>query len=190
MAERRAAMKLLLVLLILVLLGLYAQRFFIGFAAQSAADYADSGPAFDLRVHLGGEMISEGLLFGPSGRVATRFVATMSGKWEGNRATLSEDFLYSSGGTQSRQWAITMGEGGAISATASDIIGVAQGQVSGATVRMTYRLRLSDDAGGHVLDVVDWLYLVEDGSILNKSEMRKFGIKVAELISTIRPVSP
>jgi Protein of unknown function (DUF3833) len=183
-------MKLLLLLLILVLVGLYVQRFFIGFMAQSPTDYADTGPAFDMRVHLGGEMISEGLLFGPSGKVATRFVATMSGKWEGNRATLAEAFRYSSGGTQLREWAIVMGEGGAFTATASDVIGVAQGQVSGATVRMTYRLQLSDDAGGHVLDVVDWLYLVEDGSILNKSEMRKFGVKVAELIATIRPATP
>lgn len=183
-------MKLALVLLILVLFGLYAQRFFIGFAAQSPADYADTGPAFDIRVHLGGEMISEGLLFGPTGKVATRFVAKMSGKWNGASATLAEEFRYSSGGGQSREWAITMGKAGAFTATASDIVGVAQGQVSGATVRMTYRLRLSPDAGGHVLDVVDWLYLVEDGTILNKSEMRKFGVKVAELVATIRPVTP
>ncbi|MEP5089448.1 MAG: DUF3833 family protein, partial [Paracoccaceae bacterium] len=32
-------------------------------------------------------------------------------------------------------------------------------------------------------------YLTEDGTILNKSEMRKFGIKVAELIATMRPAS-
>lgn len=182
-------MKALLAFLIILLLGLYAQRFFIGFGAQRAADYAKTTPAFDVKVHLGGEMISEGVLFGPTGKVATRFVATMSGNWTGDTATLAEEFRYSSGGSLSRAWAITLGENGAFTATASDIIGVAEGQVSGATVRMTYRLKLADDAGGHVLDVVDWLYLVEDGTILNKSEMRKFGVKVAELIATIRPVS-
>lgn len=183
-------MKLLLALLLLLLLGLCAQRFFISFGAQRPADYADTAPAFDMKVHLGGEMISEGVLFGPTGKVAIRFAATMSGRWTGDTATLAEEFRYSSGGSLSRAWAITLRKNGAFAATASDIIGVAEGQVSGATVRMTYRLRLAEDVGGHVLDVVDWLYLVQDGTILNKSEMRKFGVKVAELIATIRPVKP
>ena len=38
-----------------------------------------------------------------------------------------------------------------------------------------------------MLDVTDWMYLMENGTIMNRSEMRKFGIKVAELIATIRP---
>ena len=53
---------------------------------------------------------------------------------------------------------------------------------------MRYKLRLAEDAGGHVLDVVDWLYLMENGTIVNRSQMRKFGIKVAELVASIRPV--
>ena len=46
---------------------------------------------------------------------------------------------------------------------------------------------LPKDSGGHTLDVTDWLYLAENGAILNRSEMRKFGIKVAELVATMRP---
>ena len=42
----------------------------------------------------------------------------------------------------------------------------------------------------HALDVTDWMYLMENGTIMNRSEMRKFGIKVAELIATIRPADP
>ena len=54
---------------------------------------------------------------------------------------------------------------------------------------MRYRLRLAKDAGGHLLNVTDWLYLAPNGVILNRSEMRKFGIKVAELVATIRRVA-
>ena len=57
----------------------------------------------------------------------------------------------------------------------------------GAMVELKYRIRLPEDAGGHVLNVTDWMYLMENGTILNRSEMRKFGIKVAELIATMRP---
>lgn len=182
-------MKLLMLIVLLILLGLYVPRYFIGFLAQRPADYAATLPAFDPRVNLGGKMISEGVLYGPTGRVVTSFVAEMNGDWQGDQATLSENFRYDSGTTQARKWVITMGTAGGFTATADDIIGTAIGQVSGSTLRMTYRLRLTPEAGGHVLDVVDWLYLTHDGTILNKSEMRKFGIKVAELVATIRPAA-
>jgi Protein of unknown function (DUF3833) len=183
-------MKLLLLILLIVLLCLYVPRYFIGFLAQKPADYAAMGPSFDPRVNLGGKMISEGILYGPKGRVVTSFVAEMNGDWQGDHATLTENFRYDSGTVQTRKWVISMGEAGAFTATADDILGLAHGQVSGSTLQMTYRLRLTPAAGGHVLDVVDWLYLTEDGTILNKSEMRKFGVKVAELVATIRPVAP
>ena len=81
-----------------------------------------------------------------------------------------------------------MGNDGHFTATAEDIIGTGTGRQLGAMVQLSYRIRLPEDAGGHVLDVTDWMYLMENGTILNRSEMRKFGIKVAELIATMRPV--
>jgi hypothetical protein len=66
------------------------------------------------------------------------------------------------------------------------VVGPAEGVVSGNAVRMTYRLQLPERAGGHVLDVVDWLYLMEDGTIVNRSDMRKFSIKAAELFAVFR----
>lgn len=164
------------------------RRFTASFGAQKTRDYAGTAPEFDIRRHLSGPMLSEGMIFGPTGRVATRFVAQMTGDWTGATGVLSEVFSYAEGGGQSRQWNIELGENGRFTATADDIIGTAQGQQTGATVRVTYRLRLTEAAGGHVLDVTDWMYLMENGTIMNKSEMRKFGIKVAELVATIRPV--
>ena len=52
---------------------------------------------------------------------------------------------------------------------------------------LRYKIVLPEDAGGHVLTVTDWMYLAENGAIINKSELRKFGFKVAELIATMRP---
>ena len=52
---------------------------------------------------------------------------------------------------------------------------------------MRYRIRLEPDAGGHVLDVTDWLYVMENGAIMNRSEFRKFGFRVGELVATMRP---
>ena len=77
---------------------------------------------------------------------------------------------------------------GRIEARADDVPGLGRGMVSGPTLGLRYRLRLPESSGGHVLDAVDWMYLTPDGTIMNRSQFRKFGITVAELVATMRPV--
>ncbi len=180
-------MKLLFLISLVALLGLLAQRLFFSFAAQDPQTYATTEPVFDVRRVLNGPIVSEGVIFGPSGVMASRFVARMEGQWQGDSGTLSEDFTYADGTSQQRLWTLKMEKDGNFTATAPDIVGLAQGRQRGATVQLSYRIKLPDDAGGHVLDVTDWLYLMPNGAIMNKSEMRKFGVKVAELIATMRP---
>lgn len=177
----------LLFLLVTAALFLLLWKPGFGFRSQRGQTYVGTGPAFDIRDRLNGTLVSEGMIFGPRGHMVSRFVAEMRGQWDGNSGSLAEDFSYANGGFQQRKWYLTYQGDGTFTATADDIIGTGQGEQMGATVRLTYRIRLPEDAGGHVLDVTDWMYLMENGTILNRSEMRKFGIKVAELIATMRP---
>jgi hypothetical protein len=39
-----------------------------------------------------------------------------------------------------------------------------------------------------VLQVTDWMYLMENGTIINRSQFTKFGFTVAELVATMRPI--
>ena len=174
------------ILLGLLLLG-FARSRFLSFSSQKPAYYAGSTPEFSLKDHLNGPILCEGIIYGPTGKVATSFVAQMQGKWEGNKGMLSEDFSYSNGRTQLRMWHLEIGEGGNFTARADDIIGVGSGTVSGSTAMLKYTIELPGEAGGHRLDVTDWMYLTENGTIMNRSEMRKFGFKVAELVATMRP---
>lgn len=160
---------------------------FASFAAQAPSDYVGKGPAFDLRQHLNGPLTCEGVIFGPTGRVTSRFVADMQGTWNGTTGTLAEVFRYDSGTVQHRAWTLALGPDGTIAATAPDCVGQGTGRVAGPGVLLRYRIRLTPEAGGHVLDVTDWMYLLENGAIMNRSQFRKFGIKVAELVATIRP---
>jgi hypothetical protein len=162
---------------------------FASFQAQVPEDYRDKGPAFDLRQHLSGPIQCEGVIFGPTGRVASRFVADMDGSWNGPNGTLSEVFRYDSGAVQHRAWSLDLQPDGRIIATAPDVVGVGFGRVEGSSVMLSYRIRLTPEAGGHVLDVTDWMYLMENGTIMNRSQFRKFGIKVAELVATMRPAA-
>lgn len=180
-------MKLLTVLVVLTLLALLARGMFFSFRSQSPDDYTGTGPAFSLTEHLNGEILSEGLIYGPNGRVTNSFTARMVGEWTGSTGRLSEAFTYSNGQTQNREWQLTLGPNNTFTATADDIVGIATGKVSGSTVMMKYKIILPEASGGHVLSVTDWLYMTESGVILNRSELRKFGIKAAELVATMRP---
>jgi hypothetical protein len=174
----------------LIVIALIALRTrFASFAAQAPSDYTGKGPAFDLRQHLSGPLTCEGVIFGPTGRVTSRFVADMQGTWNGTTGTLAEVFRYDSGTVQHRAWTLELGPNGQITATAADVEGKGTGRVEGPGVLLRYRIRLTPEAGGHVLDVTDWMYLLENGAIMNRSQFRKFGIKVAELVATIRPVA-
>lgn len=178
----------LMYILIAIVLVLLVVNYWFSFRAQKPESYSGTAPHFDIRQHLSGPILCEGVIYGPLGRVNSRFVADMNGEWDGETGTLAEAFKYADGGEQLRKWHLKMGENGHFTATADDIIGEGKGVQIGATVRLEYRIRLPEKAGGHVLDVTDWMYLMENGSIMNRSQMRKFGLKVAELVATMRPV--
>lgn len=172
-----------------VIAALFAWDHFLGFQAQKPADYASEGPPFDLAEVLNQRYIARGVIFDYSGRANIRFRAEIGGKMEDRHGTLSERFVYDGlDVVDTREWQVTMTGPNSFTATAGDVVGPATGVIEGNAARMTYRLRLPERAGGHVLRVVDWLYLMEDGSIVNRSEMRKFGVRAAELFATFTPL--
>lgn len=157
-----------------------------GFKSQVSEDYADRGPLFDIRRDLDGAQLCEGIIYGPSGKVVSRFEADMVTVWTGDEGLMNEEFRYDSGEVQHRQWQLKLTGNGTFEARAADVLGVGRGRQAGLAVRLTYRICLPQDAGGHVLRAVDWMYRLENGTIMNRSQFSKFGIKVAELCATIR----
>ena len=116
------------------------------------------------------------------------FVGKFDARWDGNRGVMREHFIYDSGATQDREWRLELGNDGRIKADADDLVEPGTGQMTGSAVQLKYRIRLPQDAGGHVLDTVDWMYLAPNGTVMNRSQFRKFGIPVAELVATMRKV--
>ena len=158
----------------------------LSFLAQRPSDYADQGQHFDMREYLNGPILCEGMIYGPTGRVTSRFIADMDVSWTGNVGIMKEKFHYDSGTVQNRQWKLTLGNDGSVKAEADDVIGDGKGMQKGSALELKYRIKLPESAGGHELDAVDWMYLVDNGTIMNRSQFRKYGIKVAELVATMR----
>lgn len=97
-------MKLFTILLVFLLAAIGVKFRFFSFHAQSPKDYSQTGPLFVLDEHLNGPILSEGVIYGPDGKVGVTFVANMLGTWDGVTGTLAESFSYSNGKTQERKW--------------------------------------------------------------------------------------
>lgn len=177
--------KIALALACLALALVVAQRLFFGFMSQAPADYAAGAPAFELSEVLNGPLVSSGVIYGPTGRVATRFAAEMQGTWGAEGGTLAESFRFDSGRQLDRVWHIVLGADGRFTATADDVVGIGEGEAVGSAAVLRYRLRLPE--GGREVDVTDWLYLGPDGVIVNRAQFRRFGILLGEIVGTIRP---
>lgn len=145
--------------------------------------YTNTKPAFAPETYFNGPIKAWGMVQDRTGRVRERFDVDMVGTWNGNVGTLEEDFTYySDGHKQRRVWTITKLPDGTYKGTASDVKVDAVGENSGSAMRWKYVLELP--VGGKVYDVAldDWMFQMNDGVLINRSYIKKFGVRVADLI--------
>jgi len=157
-----------------------------GCSSQSIDDYVAETPKLDLRAYLNGPLTASGIFFDHAGRADLRFVVEMHGSWEGDTGTLAETFKYSDGRTDERVWTIRFKDNERFIATAHDVVDEAKGMQRGNAAMMEYKLKLPRDGEEIVVSMEDWLYLQEDGTLINRTEMRKFGLKIGELVVSFR----
>ncbi len=154
-----------------------------GFSCSSSSPkiYQENNPKFDVRNFFRGSLEAYGILQDYRGKVIKTFTVKMSGSWQNNEGILKEDFIFSDKTTQQRQWAITVLDDNNFTAKAGDVIGEAKGEQYGNAVRMQYVLTIPVDNKNYNFVINDWMYLIDNDSLINVSTIRKFGFKVASL---------
>jgi hypothetical protein len=118
--------------------------------------------------------------------VVKRFTVRIDAKWQGDTGVLDEHFEYSDGSRSRRVWTLTRIDGNRYRGTADDVVGEAIGEVSGNALRWRYVLRLDVDGRSWHVDFDDWMYLMDDQVMLNRSVMSKFGIYLGEVTLAFR----
>ena len=157
-----------------------------GCGSQALDDYAGGQPELDLREYLDGTLTASGIFFDRAGRAKLRFVVDMEGSWQGESGTLAEQFRYSDGRTDERVWTLRFQGDERFTGTANDVVGEASGMQTGNAAKMTYRLRIPREDNEIVVSMEDWFYLQDDGTLINRTKMRKFGFTVGELVIAFR----
>ena len=166
---------------IIALMAMVVSIMLSGCSSNGLDHYAAAEPKMSLENFFDGPIKGWGMVQDRKGRVVRRFDVTMEGSWQGETGTLKEKFVYYDGEEQERVWKITRKAEGKYSGTAGDIIGSAEGQVKGNAVRWKYEMDLKVGKSTYRITFDDWMFHMNDGILINKSYLKKFGITMAEL---------
>lgn len=156
--------------------------------ASSIDAYRNEKPSLELDQFFNGRLVAYGMVQNFSGKVTRRFRADITAQWQEGRGTLDEQFQFNDGEQQSRCWTLVK-QGNRYRGTAGDIVGEALGMVQGNTLNWRYTLQVPVNGRVWNIDLDDWLYLIDENNLINRTKMKKFGLPVGELTLHIRKLS-
>ena len=168
---------------------LYALALTLGLAGCAGVPvekYRAEQPKLDLAEYFNGTLDGWGMFQDRSGEVVKRFHVVIEARWQGNTGTLDERFTWSDGTTSQRVWTLVKDGEGRYTGRADDVIGTAVGEAAGNALRWRYVLALPVDGKTWHVDFDDWMFLMDDKVMLNRSLMSKWGFRLGEVTLSFR----
>jgi len=144
-------------------------------------DFKDQKPRLIIENYLSGNVKAWGMLQNRSGKVTRQFEADLNGKWDGSTLTLDEQFNWSDGEKQKRQWKIKKINEHHYEGKAEDVVGTAKGFSYGPAFKFEYVLMIPIKGKNIKIAFDDWIFMQNESIAINRATMTKFGFKVAEL---------
>ena len=155
-----------------------------GCAATDVKVYRAEKPELDLKSYLNGTLDAWGIFQGRSGEVKKRFHVLIDARWNGDTGTLDERFSWSDGSSSQRVWTLTRQPDGSWRGRADDVVGEAVGEVAGNALRWRYVLALPVDGRVYHVALDDWMFLMDERVMINRSYMSKWGVDLGEITLT------
>jgi hypothetical protein len=155
-----------------------------GCSSVSITDYKNEKPILKLEEYLNGTIDAYGIFQDRSGLIKKRFHCIINASWKGSIGTLDEHFTYSDGTESQRVWTIKKTSENNYTGSAGDVIGEAKGETSGNAFYWKYVLNLEYNGSHYEVDFDDWMFLMDNKVMINRSVMAKFGINLGEVTLT------
>lgn len=152
-----------------------------GCMSTSVETYKAEKPTLMLEEYFNGSLDAHGIFTDRAGKVKKRFHCLIQARWHEGVGTLDESFTWSDGTKSKRVWTIKKAPDGTYTGTAADVVGEAKGKSSGNAFYWEYTLALDVDGKTYNVWFEDWMYLMDEKVLLNKSVMSKFGFKLGEV---------
>jgi len=152
-----------------------------GCASTGVEQYRAEQPELRLDHYLNGRIEGWGMFQDRSGKVVKRFHVVIDAQWQDDTGVLDESFRWSDGTTSKRVWTLRKQPDGRFIGTADDVVGEALGEVAGNALRWRYVMALPVDGKVWHVDFDDWMFLIDDKAMLNRSFMSKWGFRLGEV---------
>ena len=152
-----------------------------GCSGPNVLIYKNENPTLNLKEFFNGEVKAWGIFTNRNGEVIKRFTVVMDCRWNGDEGILDEKFIYSDGTKQQRIWKLKDLGMGTYQGSASDVVGIAEGQSSGNALQWKYILSLPVDDKVWEVQFEDWMYQIDQNVMINKAQMTKWGIYLGEV---------
>lgn len=150
-------------------------------SSVSINDYSKNNPKLIPQEFFNGNLTAKGVVKNRSGKVTRYFTATINAHWKEGIGTLDEKFIFDDGEIQYRTWTLKPGDKSSFIGTAGDVIGVGDGKFSGNAINLKYVLAVKLKDSTVNLGVDDWMWLVDENTVVNESILTKFGFKVGSI---------
>lgn len=147
-------------------------------------NYRLQTPAFDIAEFFAGTVKAWGIVQNRKGDIIQRFTVDIEGTVTGDNLVLDEVFHYDFGeGPMTRRWELQRIDKDKWSGSANDIASTATGAEHGNAFNWRYQMDLPRQGSDKTVRVVfdDWLWAMDDNTVINRSYIKKFGITFAEV---------
>ena len=138
--------------------------------------FENETPRFVLEDYFDGKVKAWGMFHDRFGNLKRSFKVDITGTLDNDTLTLDEKFVYNDGEKESRIWSIKILGNNKYSGTADDVIGEAKGTSSGNALNWKYKLNLKVKESTVAVDFDDWMFLQDDNILMNRAEVKKWGI--------------
>lgn len=152
-----------------------------GCTNMKVEDFSGATPQLRLEEYFLGKTHAWGIFEDRFGTVRRQFSVTIDGSWDGSVLTLDEHFVYSDGETDRRVWRITKVDAETYHGRADDIVGIAVGRTAGNALNWRYDMDLKVGDRTWRVHFEDWMFLQEDGVLINRARVSKLGITLGEV---------
>ncbi len=157
--------------------------------ASSPSPFQDTAPAFNPVRFFTGHVRSWGVLENRSGAPTDIVTTDCVGEADGaDGVHMIQTLKIGAAAPQVRQWKMRRTAPGRFEATANDMVGTAAGEAVGRAFHWRWTLALQP--GNSIKDVTmeQWWYLLDDGSMMNRTTVSKLGYIAAEVTEHFAPV--
>jgi hypothetical protein len=150
-------------------------------SSHKLESYKDERPLISVEKFFNGNLYALGIVQDRSGKVIKRFKVDIQATWKNNTGTLDEKFIYSDGKKETRVWTLTKQEDNTYSGSAGDVNGLAIGKTEGNAFYFEYVLNLPVGDSIYKVKFEDWMYQLDDKTLLARSYMSKWGLNLGEV---------